>query len=83
MGYMAWFIEGDISQCFDKVNHKRLVRVIEDAVDDQPFIDLIHKALRAGYVEHTGKLVRTEVGTPQGGVLSPLLANVYLDALDK
>nr|CRX66589.1 putative reverse transcriptase protein [Axinella verrucosa] len=83
MGYVTWFIEGDISKCFDSVNHRRLMGIIEEAVSDQPFMDLIHKALKAGYIEHPKGWVATNVGTPQGGVLSPLLANIYLDAFDK
>ena len=79
MGYVTWFIEGDISKCFDSINQPRLMAIIKVAVQDQAFIDLIYKALRAGYIHPQP----TEIGTPQGGTLSPLLANIYLDALDK
>lgn len=83
MNHMSWFIEGDISKCFDNVSHQRLMRRLEDAIQDQPFMDLVYKALKAGYVEHPKGFVKTKVGTPQGGMLSPLLANIYLDQLDK
>ena len=52
MGYMSWFIEGDITECFDRVNHRKLMKIREKAVNDQPFIDLIYKALKAGYIEY-------------------------------
>jgi len=59
------------------------MEIIKEAVSDQPFIDLIYKALKAGYIEYPKGRVAADVGTPQGGVLSPLLANIYLDAFDK
>ena len=83
MGYVTWFVEGDISKCFDSINQGRLMNTIRGAVQDQAFIDLIYKVLRAGYIHPPKGWQPTEVGTPQGGTLSPLLANIYLDVLDK
>lgn len=83
MGYVTWFIEGDISKCFDSINQSRLMNIIKGAAHDQAFIDLVYKALRLGYIQPPRRWEPSEVGTPQGGTLSPLLANIYLDALDK
>ncbi|WP_233259938.1 reverse transcriptase/maturase family protein [Chitinophaga sp. S165] len=77
-----WFIEGDISGFFDNINHDVLINILKEKIDDDRFIRLIRKFLNAGYVEnwvfHT-----TYSGTPQGGIASPILANIYLDKLDK
>lgn len=83
MGYVTWFIEGDISKCFDTINQSRLMSIIKEAVHDQAFVDLVYKALRAGYIQPPKSWEPSEMGTPQGGTLSPLLANIYLDILDK
>jgi len=77
----VWFIEGDISQCFDKLDHQVLLSILQENIHDEPFIRLISELLEAGYLEDW-KFYATLSGTPQGGVLSPLLANVYLDKLD-
>jgi group II intron reverse transcriptase/maturase len=78
----AWFIEGDISKCFDKLDHQVLLGILRENIHDERFIRLIGELLEAGYLEDW-KYHATLSGTPQGGVLSPLLANVYLDRLDK
>jgi group II intron reverse transcriptase/maturase len=78
----VWFIEGDISKCFDKLDHKVLLSILRENIHDEPFIKLISELLEAGYLEDW-KYYATLSGTPQGGVLSPLLANIYLDKLDK
>ena len=78
----AWFIEGDISKCFDKLDHQVLLTILRENIHDERFIQLISELLEAGYLEDW-KYHATLSGTPQGGVLSPLLANVYLDKLDK
>jgi len=77
----AWFIEGDISQCFDKLDHQVLLTILRENIHDERFIQLVKGLLEAGYLEDW-KYHTTLSGTPQGGVLSPLLANVYLDKLD-
>jgi RNA-directed DNA polymerase len=77
-----WVIEGDISAYFDTINHRKLVKLLRRRIDDEKLLDLIWKFLRAGVMER--KLFKgTRLGTPQGGIVSPLLANVYLHELDK
>jgi len=77
-----WVIEGDISSYFDTINHRKLMRLLRKRVRDERLLNLIWKFLRAGVMER--KLFRdTKLGTPQGGIISPLLANVYLHELDK
>jgi group II intron reverse transcriptase/maturase len=78
----AWFIEGDISKCFDKLDHQVLLSIPRENIHDERFIQLVNELLEAGYLEDW-KYHATLSGSPQGGVLSPLLANVYLDKLDK
>lgn len=79
---VIWFIEGDISGCFDKIHHGKLLEILEEKIDDGRFLRLVEHMLEAGYMEDW-KLNTTLSGTPQGGVISPLLANIYLDKLDK
>lgn len=76
-----WYIEGDISKCFDSFDHKLLVDKIKERIKDQVFIDLLYKSLKAGYIEQ-GLLKIGNKGTPQGSILSPILANIYLHELD-
>lgn len=79
---VSWFVEADISKCFDSFDHKRLVNAVGTRVNDQAFMDLLWKSLRAGYIfQH--QYFDTSIGTPQGSVLSPLLCNIYLDQLDR
>jgi group II intron reverse transcriptase/maturase len=78
----AWFIEGDISQCFDKLDHDLLLSILKEYIHDEPFINLLSELLKAGYLEEW-KFHATLSGMPQGGMVSPLLANIYLDRLDK
>jgi len=77
-----WIIEGDISSYFDSINHKKLIKLLERRIKDGKLLQITWKFLRAGVME--GKLFKdTKQGTPQGGIISPLLANVYLHELDK
>ncbi len=76
-------VDMDITKFFDKVNHDILMSKIGDVVGDKVVLKLIGKFLRAGVVMPDGLAVSSEEGTPQGGPLSPLLANIYLDELDK
>jgi group II intron reverse transcriptase/maturase len=78
-----FFIEGDIKSCFDEIDHEKLVEIIGLRVQDQWFLNLVRKLLKSGYVDREWQLRNTLIGTPQGGVLSPLLANIFLDQLDK
>jgi group II intron reverse transcriptase/maturase len=76
-----WVIEGDISAYFDTINHRRLMKLLRRRIDDEKLLDLIWGFLRSGVMER--KLFKdTLLGTPQGGIISPLLANVYLHELD-
>ena len=76
-----WVIEGDIKSCFDRIDHRILMRLLRKVIADRKFTSLIRKFLRAGYIED-GVIRKPEKGTPQGGIVSPLLANVYLHELD-
>lgn len=78
----TWFVEGDIKGCFDNINHHVLVDIIGRKIKDARLIKLVWKFLRAGYIEDW-KYHTTYSGSPQGGIISPLLANIYLNELDK
>jgi group II intron reverse transcriptase/maturase len=78
----TWFIEGDIKGCFDNIDHAVLLATIAEKVHDNRFLRLLKGLLEAGYLEDW-RYHRTLSGTPQGGVVSPILANIYLDRLDK
>jgi len=78
----AWFIEGDIKGCFDTIDHPILLSILREKIHDRRFIRLIENLLQAGYLEEW-KYHATYSGTPQGGIMSPLLANIYLDRLDQ
>ncbi|GCE16692.1 maturase [Dictyobacter kobayashii] len=77
-----WWVEGDIKGFFDHVNHEMLLRILSKRITDKRFLHLIGQFLKAGYVEDW-KHHQTYTGVPQGGNLSPLLANVYLNELDQ
>lgn len=78
---IKWVIEGDIQGCYDNVDHHILISILRRKIQDERFIQLIWKLLRAGVVTD-GKLEGSKLGTPQGGILSPLLANIYLNEFD-
>jgi RNA-directed DNA polymerase len=75
-------IEGDIKSYFDNVHHRKLLSILKKRIADRDILDLIWKLLKAGVMEE-GLFARTKTGVPQGGVVSPLLANVYLNEFDK
>jgi len=77
-----WFIEGDIKGCFDNIDHNVLVGFIGNKIKDARLLKLIYKFLKAGYLEDF-QYNNTYSGTPQGGIVSPILANIYLHELDK
>ena len=77
-----WFIEGDISSYFDTIDHGVLITMLSKQIKDGRFIRLIKNMLEAGYLDDW-KFHKTISGTPQGGVISPLLANIYLHQFDK
>jgi group II intron reverse transcriptase/maturase len=78
----VWFIEGDISRCFDSLNHEVLLSILREKIQDNRFLRLVANLLQAGYLEDW-RYYATYSGTPQGGIASPLLANLYLDRLDQ
>ena len=78
---IKWVIEGDIEGCYDNVDHSKLIEILREKIQDERFLNLIWKLLRAGY-EEEGVLKPSKKGCPQGGVVSPVLANIYLHKLD-
>lgn len=79
---VRWFVEGDIKGFFDNIDHHTIIELLRRRIDDEKFIRLIWKFLRAGYLEDW-KFNKTYSGTPQGGIISPILSNIYLNELDK
>lgn len=77
-----WFIEGDVKSYFDSIDHKVLIDILREKISDEKFLRLIWKFLRSGYIDEW-KYHKTYSGTPQGGIASPILSNIYLDKLDK
>ena len=77
----TWIIEGDVTGCYDNIHHGRLLSILRRRIRDEKLLGLIYAFLAAGYLEKW-KFHRTYSGTPQGGIVSPLLANVYLHELD-
>ena len=80
-GY-EWIVDLDLEKFFDNVPHDKLIRIIDNEVKDSDITSLIMKYLKAGVMVN-GKFEKTDVGTPQGGNLSPLLSNIYLTLLDR
>jgi group II intron reverse transcriptase/maturase len=77
-----WVIQVDISKCFDRIDIHRLLDILRERIQDDRFINLIGRFLKAGYLEDW-VYHRTYSGTPQGSVISPILSNIYLDKLDR
>ncbi len=78
----TWFIEGDISDCFSSLDHEIMIRILSEKIHDNRFLRLIKQMLTAGYLEDW-TYNATLSGAPQGGVVSPILSNIYLNELDK
>lgn len=78
----SWFIEGDIKGFFDNINHDVMISILRKRIADERFIRLIRKFLNAGYIEDW-IFNKAYSGTPQGGIISPILANIYLDQFDR
>ena len=77
-GWYGYVVEADIKGFFDNIDHDWLCKMLEQRVNDKPFIRLIRKWLRAGVLDTDGKVLHPATGTPQGGIVSPVLANIYL-----
>lgn len=77
-----WFIEGDIKACFDSLSHEILMEILAEHIHDGRFLRLIRALLEAGYLEEW-KYNATLSGAPQGGIVSPILSNIYLSKLDR
>lgn len=77
-----WFIEGDIKACFDKIDHQKLIIILQRKIKDSKFINIIRSFLKAGYIEDL-EYNKTLSGAPQGGIISPILANIFLNELDE
>lgn len=78
----SWFIEGDISDCFGSLDHDILLSILSENIHDNRFLRLIGNLLKAGYLEDW-RFNSTLSGSPQGGIVSPVLSNIYLDRLDR
>ena len=74
-------IEGDFKNCFDSIDHNNLMNLIENKILDRQFTKLIHKCIKAGYME-SRVLKHSLSGVPQGSIISPILSNIYLHQLD-
>lgn len=77
-----WVVETDIASCFDRIPHDGLMRAVEERIIDRTVLKLLRAMLHARVMEH-GQVSVSDAGTPQGGVVSPLLANVYLHRVDR
>ena len=78
---VKWWIEGDIKNYFDNIKHQILIDILREKIEDEKFINLVWKFLKAGYIEDW-KFNNTYSGTPQGGIISPILSNIYLHRFD-
>jgi RNA-directed DNA polymerase len=76
-GGRRWVLESDVANCFEAIPHSQLMSAIEERVVDRRVLKLLRAMLRAGVMED-GSVTRSDAGTPQGGVISPCLCNVYL-----
>jgi len=77
-GRYKYVVEADIKGFFDNMDHDWMIRMLEERIEDRAFLGLIRKWLRAGILDTTGAILHPVTGTPQGGVVSPVLSNVYL-----
>lgn len=78
MGKYSYIVEADIRSFFDNINHEWLIRMLQERIKDKTFIKLIKKWLKAGILDVDGKVINPQTGCPQGSVISPILANIYL-----
>jgi RNA-directed DNA polymerase len=78
-----WVLEGDITACFDEISHPALLAKVRDRIGDRRVVALVKAFLKSGVLSEDGITRDTKTGTPQGGILSPLLANIALSVLDE
>lgn len=79
---MDWCVEGDIKGAYDNVNHKKLIGFLREKIEDDRFLKLIKDGLECGAIQN-GKFFHSVIGTPQGGIASPILFNIYMSKLDE
>jgi RNA-directed DNA polymerase len=78
-----WVLEGDITACFDEIDHTALMDRVRHRIEDKRILCLVKAFLTSGILTEDGRMIGTKTGTPQGGILSPLLANIALSVLDE
>ena len=78
-----WLIEADISKCFDTLPQNLMIEELQKRINDQVFIDLIYKSLKAGYIDASQAFKVPQVGSPQGSIISPILCNILMNKLDE
>jgi RNA-directed DNA polymerase len=78
-----WVLEGDITACFDEISHSALLERVRTRIADKRILTLVKAFLKAGILGEDGQLRNTDTGTPQGGILSPLLSNIALSVMDE
>ena len=77
-GRFRWIVDADIKGFFDNMDHDWILRMLQERIDDRGFLGLIRKWLKAGILEEDGQVINPTTGTPQGGIVSAVLANIYL-----
>jgi len=82
-GKSNWFIEGDINQQYPSIDHNILVNILREKIQDEPFIDLVYKYMRVGYGEKSDEIMPMKLGLIQGGLISPILSNIYMHPFDE
>lgn len=78
----SWVIQGDFTKCFYSIPHKIIIKLISKKIGEPRLLEIITKFLNAGYIDQNGNLIRSTIGTPQGGILSPLFCNIVLHQFD-
>lgn len=76
-GRYRWVVEADIRSFFDRLDHGWMLRMLEERIEDRAFMRLIRKWLKAGILEKDGEVIHPATGSPQGGIVSPVLSNIY------
>ena len=76
-------VDCDLKQCFDNINHDKLMYLFERHIKDKAVSTFIRRRLQVGAIDLSGEVAERKIGAPQGGVISPLLCNIYLHELDK